>query len=67
MPWRIASPQEGEDVRWERTDGRWVSVARGRGRSKGWIFVIDSEGRCMRAVGPEAALELARKWRMTAT
>ena len=63
VPWRTAPPRDGEAVRWECVDGRWVSVTVGHGEDVGSVVVRDSSGRCESIESYEGALELARQWR----
>jgi hypothetical protein len=63
VPWRTTRPHEGEAVRWECIDGRWVALSLGHGASLGTVVVTDSSGRCESLDGYEAALELAKRWR----
>jgi hypothetical protein len=63
IPWRTTRPHEGEAVRWECVDGRWVSIALGRGASLGTVVVADSGGRCESVDSYESALDLAKRWR----
>jgi hypothetical protein len=63
IPWRTTRPHEGEAVRWECVDGRWVALSIGRGASLGSVLVTDSAGRCETLDSYERALELAKRWR----
>jgi hypothetical protein len=59
----MAPPKDGEQVRWESTDGRWVSLMDGYGASAGSFLVVDSRGRCEAAENDADAMALARVWR----
>jgi hypothetical protein len=61
--WRTTRAHEGEAVRWECVDGRWVSIALGLGASLGTVLVADSGGRCESVDSYESALDLAKDWR----
>lgn len=61
--WRTVSPRDGEAVRWQCVDGRWVSVTLGHGASVGTVLVLDSSGRCESVDTSEDALGLAKSWR----
>jgi hypothetical protein len=63
--WRTVPAQEGEDLRWECVDGRWVSIAVGHGASEGAILVLDSSGRCEEVDSHDEALRVAKIWRKT--
>ena len=63
IPWQTTRPHEGEAVRWECVDGRWVAIALGRGESLGTVLVTDSRGRCESVESYESALDLAKQWR----
>ena len=62
-PWRLVQTRPDESLRWESTDGRWVSIAVGYGASKGMMLVMDSLGRCEAEARYEDALALAKSWR----
>ena len=61
--WRMVLPHDGERLRWEAGDGRWVSLAEGYSASAGVFLVTDSRGRCESAEIGDDALALARAWR----
>ena len=63
IPWRTTRPHEGEAVRWECVDARWVALALGHGASLGTVVVSDSSGRCESLDSYESALDLAKRWR----
>jgi len=63
IPWRTTRPHEGEAVRWECVDGRWIALSIGHGASLGTVLVTDSAGRCEALDSYEAALDLAKRWR----
>jgi hypothetical protein len=63
IPWRTTRPHEGEAVRWECVDGRWIAISIGHGASVGTILVTDSSGRCEAPDSYEGALDLAKRWR----
>ena len=65
VPWRTVPPCEGEAVRWQCVDDRWVSITVGHGEEVGTVVVRDSAGRCESIDSYEGALELARQWRTT--
>jgi hypothetical protein len=62
-PWRTAPPQQGESVRWECVDGRWITIGLDTGKHAGMAVVRNSAGMCEYVDSYEAALALARKWR----
>jgi len=59
----MVPPRHGEQLRWESSDGRWVSLAAGYGATAGSFLVVDSRGRCESAPSGDDALALARAWR----
>ena len=63
IAWRTTRPHEGEAVRWESVNGRWVALSIGRGASLGSVVVTDSAGRCEALDSYEGALDLAKRWR----
>jgi hypothetical protein len=63
LPWRPATPRDGESVRWECVDGRWVAIGLGSGQRAGLAFVHHSGVLCEYVDTYEAALALAKKWR----
>jgi hypothetical protein len=63
IPWRTTRPHEGEAVRWECVDGRWVALSIGHGASLGSVVVTDSAGRCESRDSYDGALDLAKRWR----
>jgi hypothetical protein len=60
--WRSRPPRDGESLRWESVDGRWVSITLGHGATAGTMLVVDSAGRCESADSYESAVALARSW-----
>jgi hypothetical protein len=63
LPWRPATPRNGESVRWECVDGRWIAIGLGSGQRAGLAFVHHSGVLCEYVDTYEAALALAKKWR----
>lgn len=63
LPWRPATPHDGESVRWECVDGRWIAVGLATGKRAGSAFVHHSGVLCEYVETYEAALVLAHKWR----
>jgi hypothetical protein len=63
IPWRTMPPREGESVRWECVDGRWITIALGQGAHAGEAMVRNAAGQCEYVDSYEAALDLAKKWR----
>jgi hypothetical protein len=63
IPWKTVPPHDGEAVRWECIDGRWVTVSLGQGAHVGEAMVCNAAGQCEYVDSFEAALELAKKWR----
>ena len=63
LPWRAATPRDGESVRWECVDGRWVAIGLASGERAGLAFVHHSGVLCEYVESYEAALSLAKKWR----
>lgn len=63
IPWRTTRPHDGEAVRWECVDGRWVALSVGHGASLGTVVITDSFGRRESLDSYEGALALARSWR----
>jgi hypothetical protein len=64
LKWRVAPPQGDESCRWENGDGRWVRIVLGRGDDIGTVIVEDQAGQRRVLDSYEAALALARRWRM---
>jgi hypothetical protein len=64
VPWRLGQAEPGESARWSCVDGRWVSVSLGQGAEAGQTIVANSEGDRELVQDHEAALELAKKWRV---
>jgi hypothetical protein len=62
--WRLAPRHDGEVVRWECADGRWLALTMGHGASAGGVLVVDWAGRCEAAASFEEAFELAHNWRL---
>ncbi len=56
-------PHDGEAVRWEHFDGRWVALTLGFAATAGKVLVTDSSGRCEAVIRYDDALALARSWR----
>ena len=65
IPWRTVTPHDGESVRWECIDGRWVTIALGQGEHAGEALVRDAAGQCAYVDSFEDALALAKQWRTT--
>jgi hypothetical protein len=63
LPWRPATPLDGESVRWECVDGRWIAIGLGTGNRAGLAFVHHSGVLCEYVDTYEQALALAKKWR----
>ena len=63
IPWRTVPPRDGEAVRWECVDGRWVTVELGQDAHAGEAMVRDAAGKCEYVESFEAALALAKTWR----
>ena len=63
LPWRPATPRDGESVRWESVDGRWIAIGLATGKRAGFAFVHHSGVLCEYVETYEDALALARKWR----
>ena len=61
--WSVTAPQEGESVRWQCVDGRWVSIGLGHGEQLGQAIVRVSTGEVRYTDSYEAALELAKTLR----
>lgn len=60
--WRPAAPRDGESVRWESSDGRWIIVGLASGSYAGKAIVRHSSGLAEYVDSYEAALRLAREW-----
>ena len=63
VPWRTAPPDEGESVRWECVDGRWITIELGHGDHAGEALVCNAAGQREYVDSFDAALALAKKWR----
>ncbi len=63
LPWRPATPRDGESVRWECVDGRWIAIGLATGKRAGLACVQHSGVLCEYVATYEEALALARKWR----
>lgn len=63
VPWRTKPPREGEAVRWECTDGRWITIELGDGAHAGEALVSNAAGQREYVDSFDAALALAKKWR----
>jgi hypothetical protein len=61
--WRLTQPRPPESCRWERLDGRWISIMLGQTEEIGRVVVTDSAGRRELVDSYEGALELAKSWR----
>lgn len=61
VPWRLSTARDGESVRWENVDGRWVAISLSEG---GKAVVSGSEHGAQTVDNYEAALALAKKWRI---
>jgi hypothetical protein len=61
--WHAAPAKDGESVRWESIDGRWVTVSLGVGEELGHAVVASGEGRRSVVDSYEAALVVAETWR----
>jgi hypothetical protein len=61
--WGMVQPKRDECCRWEAVDGRWVSLALGKGDEIGSVVVSSSSGVRELVDSYEGALELAKKWR----
>ena len=65
LPWKPVRPHDGESVRWECVDGRWVSIGLGDGERAGMALVQSSGLLCQYVETYEEAIALARRWRTT--
>jgi hypothetical protein len=65
IPWRPVTPRDGESVRWECVDGRWISIGLASGELAGMAMVQSSGLICEYVETFEDALALARRWRTT--
>jgi hypothetical protein len=63
LPWRPVTPRDGESVRWECVDGRWIAIGLATGKRAGFAFVYHSGVLCEYVETYEQALALAKKWR----
>jgi hypothetical protein len=63
VPWKVTAPQNGESVRWQCVDGRWVSIGLGHDEHAGQAVVRTSRGDVHYADSYEGALELAKSLR----
>jgi hypothetical protein len=61
--WHSAPPKDGESVRWESVDGRWIAISLGTGDELGCAVVASVEGRRAVVDSYEAALVMAETWR----
>ncbi|MCU1283113.1 MAG: hypothetical protein JWM53_6659 [bacterium] len=61
--WHAAPPKDGESVRWESIDGRWIAISLGTGDELGHAVVASVEGRRAVVDTYEAALVMAETWR----
>jgi hypothetical protein len=64
VPWRLATAEPGESVRWQCVDGRWVAISLGQGRDAGKTIVSSSEGQRQIVDDYESALKRAKSWRV---
>ncbi len=65
VPWRPVTPRDGESVRWECVDGRWISIGLAAGKRTGMAMVQNSGVLCEYVETFEDALALAKRWRTT--
>ena len=63
MVWQLAAARHPESCRWERVDGRWVSISVCDDSDITKVRVRDSNGRTELADSYEDALAIARRWR----
>jgi hypothetical protein len=63
VPWKTVAPDDGESVRWECVDGRWITISLGQGADAGRAIVRNASGARESVDSFEAALELAKQWR----
>jgi hypothetical protein len=63
--WRLTRPRGDESVRWERSDGYWVSLS--LAPDAGTVVVADAVGRSEHVGSYEGALGVAASWRGGAT
>jgi hypothetical protein len=61
--WHAAPPKQGESVRWESIDGRWISISLGEGDDIGRAIVASVDGRRAVVDTYEEALVVAETWR----
>jgi hypothetical protein len=61
--WHAAPAKDGESVRWESIDGRWVTVSLGVDDELGHAIVATIDGRRTVVDSYEAALVVAETWR----
>jgi hypothetical protein len=61
--WHAAPAKDGESVRWESIDGRWVTISLGIGDELGHAVVATVDGRRTVVDSYEAALVVAGTWR----
>jgi hypothetical protein len=64
VPWRLVAAEEGESVRWQCVDGRWVAISIGHDAEAGKTIVSSSEGKRRAVDDYESALSLAKSWRV---
>lgn len=60
--WHPAPPKDGESVRWESIDGRWIAISIGIGDELGHVVIASNEARSL-VDSYEAALVVAETWR----
>ncbi len=63
--WCAVPGEDGQLMRWQSVDGRWVAITEGHGASLGAILVLDSSGRCDEVKSYDEAMRLAKLWRRT--
>ena len=61
--WRAAPPKNGESVRWESVDGRFIAISLGEGDDIGRAVVVTGEGQRAVVDSYEEALVVAETWR----
>jgi hypothetical protein len=61
--WHAAAPRDGQSVRWESIDGRWVAISLGEGDDLGSAVVTGDDGRRTVVDTYEDALVVAEAWR----
>jgi len=61
--WHAAPPKDGESVRWESIDGRWIAISLGEGDDIGRAVIAGCDGRRAVVDTYEEALVVAETWR----